>query len=112
MTLPLPDFTSIVRRLMDAIPTLTYRSAEWGPHRVALHFDPHCGGLIERHWPDVFHLCAECECNALFEWEDGLVTRVVLDTVSAAPDYETVPVNKAVLTITANEGVRRGEVAA
>jgi hypothetical protein len=94
-------FYSLLQRILALIPGLSYRSAHYNADRAEVDFDPRCGGLIERYWPEVFGLCKECGCHAHFEWQDGVVMRSVLDTESAAPIYTAEPVSSVKLQITA-----------
>jgi hypothetical protein len=95
MTAPQPvdKLYDLLKRILALIPGLTYKAASHNADRTQVHIDPRCGGLIERHWPEVFALCEECGCTARFEWTEGQVFRSVLDTASAAPIYTAEPVH-------------------
>jgi hypothetical protein len=99
MTLPL----SVLNRILDALPPGSAPSLveDLDPEGnvIHLHFDPKCAGDIERMWPEVFDLCAECGCDVQLESIDRLETRAVLTTRSAAPDFSTEQECRIVLTL-------------
>jgi hypothetical protein len=110
----MPDVSSlnnIATRLVELLPGLTVKGKvlHLQDQTMSLFFDPRCGGMIERAWPLVWSLCEECGCRAHFEWETVLTTRTVLDTASAAPDYQAVNEQTVMLLVSREQ---EGEVAA
>ncbi len=100
-----------VSRLLALLPDLSPTDSHWNDTTVTLIFAPVCAGTIERSWPDIYRLAAECGCEVRFEWTDRLTSTTVLDSASGAPTFSTEHDSQIELRLTRRPAVQAEEVA-
>jgi hypothetical protein len=101
--LALTSALDLADRIVELVGPATSRASVGEPTEVVMHFDPLGAARIEREWPAIHALAEGCRCRVEFVHEDTTTSRAVFNNAGRAPEFQTVTLTTATLTLTAQE---------